>query len=68
MQDHMKMYKFTVPMDNRCIVQMIHLHMGYLLRMYIYLSIKLRPRPITFNELIDLYKMKTLASYEKSLG
>jgi hypothetical protein len=53
------MYKFTVPLDNRCIVQMIHFHMGYLLRL---------PRLLTFDELVGVYRMKTLASWEKSLG
>lgn len=57
-RDYATTFKFQVPIEPRCLVQMIHPHFGYLSHL---------PN-IDFDKMVQIYQAKLVASYEKELG
>lgn len=53
------MHQFKIPIDNWCVLQMVHYNLGYLMNL---------SRLLPFNDLRRLLEIKVLATYEKSLG
>jgi len=49
----------NIPIDNWCVLQMIHYNLGYLMNL---------SRLLPFTDLKRLIEIKSLATYERSLG
>ena len=58
-QDYTKVHSMNIPIDNWCVLQMIHYNLGYLMNL---------SRLLPFTDLKRLIEIKTIATYERSLG
>eukprot|EP01016_Furgasonia_blochmanni_P043156 TRINITY_DN5817_c0_g1_i16.p1 TRINITY_DN5817_c0_g1~~TRINITY_DN5817_c0_g1_i16.p1 ORF type:complete len:396 (+),score=34.50 TRINITY_DN5817_c0_g1_i16:66-1253(+) len=57
--EYSKMFKMDIPLDPRCLLQLIHPHYGYLSYL---------PGYVKFDDLINIHRIKLVATLERSLG